>query len=391
MLLSPFFGVGRFNIKAEEMHQKYKEELERAEQIASRIIEKDFNDLEGIEKVLADDYQEHRDSLNGLDLDRIWLRMYYRRYVPRLIAVASAAVIVVMVSLLFVLPDNVDQTYYSETTVILPAEGQITLKLSDGSMVSVDSIKKELETTQGIVYDQNAQVISYDVKSDGQESKEVAEQKYNELFIPKGRSFSLVLSDGSKVWLNAESYIKYPVTFSGGIREVYIEGEAFFDVQKENGNQFVVKTKDYSVKVLGTKFNINTYDQEAFAATTLVEGAVAVSGIGSSEIKIRPGEQLRYDRNSGGVEQFSVDVELYTSWVENKLKLEEMRLEEMFNILMRRYDIELFYSDEEVKDVKFTGRIPLNENLNVILDQISAISEVEFGVEKRLIVIRKKD
>ncbi|MEA4867959.1 hypothetical protein SDC9_77598 [bioreactor metagenome] len=373
------------------MHQKYKEELERAEQIASRIIEKDFYDLEGIEKVLADDYQEHRDSLNGLNLDRIWLRMYYRRYVPRLIAVASAAVIVVMVSLLFVLPDNVDQTYYSETTVILPAEGQITLKLSDGSMVSVDSIKKELETTQGIVYDQNAQVISYDVKSNGQESKEVAEQKYNELFIPKGRSFSLVLSDGSKVWLNAESYIKYPVAFSGGIREVYIEGEAFFDVQKENGNQFVVKTKDYSVKVLGTKFNINTYDQEAFAATTLVEGAVAVSGIGSSEIKIRPGEQLRYDRNSGGVEQFSVDVELYTSWVDNKLKLEEMRLEEMFNILMRRYDIELFYSDEEVKDVKFTGRIPLNENLNVILDQISAISEVEFGVEKRLIVIRKKD
>lgn len=389
--MSPFFVVGRFNIKVKEMHQKYKEELERAEQIASWIIEKDYNDLVGIEKELADDYQEHRNSLKSLDLDRIWLRMYYRRYVPRLIAVASAAVIVVMVSLLFVLPGNEDQTYYTEATVIMPAEGQITLKLSDGSMVSVDSLKKELEATQGIVYDQNAQVISYDVNKDGQDPKEVAEQKYNELFIPKGRSFSLVLSDGSKVWLNAESYIKYPVAFSGGTREVYIEGEAFFDVQKENGNQFVVKTKDYSVKVLGTKFNINTYDQEAFAATTLVEGSVAVSGVGPAEITIKPGEQLRYDRNSGGIEQLSVDVELFTSWVDNKLKLQEMRLEEMFNILMRRYDIELFYSDEEVKEVKFTGRIPLNENLNVILDQISAISDVEFGVEKRLVVVRKKD
>lgn len=373
------------------MHHKYKEQIEKAEQIVSRIIEGNFDDLEIEDKVLSEGYLEHRENLKGIDHDRIWLRLYYRRYVPRLIAVASAAVIVVMASLLFVLPGNEGQTYYTEATVIMPAEGQITLKLSDGSMVSVDSLKKELEATQGIVYDQNAQVISYEVNNYGQEPKEVAEQKYNELFIPKGRSFSLVLSDGSKVWLNAESYIKYPVAFSGGIREVYIEGEAFFDVQKENGNQFVVKTKDYSVKVLGTKFNINTYDQEAFAATTLVEGAVAVSGIGSSEIKIRPGEQLRYDRNSGGVEQFPVDVELYTSWVDNKLKLEEMRLEEMFNILMRRYDIELFYSDEEVKDVKFTGRIPLNENLNVILDQISAISEVEFGVEKRLIVIRKKD
>jgi ferric-dicitrate binding protein FerR (iron transport regulator) len=216
-------------------------------------------------------------------------------------------------------------------------------------------------------------------------------EEYNELYIPKGKSYSLILSDGTRVWLNAESSIRYPVQFGSNERRVVIDGEAFFDVTHDTGKPFIVQTNDYNVKVLGTKFNVNAYKDEKVTATTLVSGLVSVSKEGANDLLVNPGEQISFNRSDGSIGKKEVDVELFTSWVNNKLKLESMRVEDIFRILGRRYDIDVFFSDEGAKDVEFTGKIPLNDNLNVILDQISIISNIEFQIEKRLIVVRYKD
>jgi ferric-dicitrate binding protein FerR (iron transport regulator) len=189
--------------------------------------------------------------------------------------------------------------------------------------------------------------------------------------------------------VNAESSIRYPVTFASNERVVHVDGEAFFDVVKDDSKPFVVKTNDYSVRVLGTKFNVKCYTDEDFVATTLVSGSVSIPTSLGEEKVISPGEQLRLNRNDRTVTVSKVDTEIYTSWINNTITLRETPLHEIVSQLRRRYDVQFVFEDSSLRDETFTGVVPLNESLNTILSMFSKVSSVDFRVEDGVVFIGK--
>lgn len=382
------------------MNEKYRQAIEDAQDLSKKILDSQDN-ASNIE------YAAHKLKRSKINIDSAWLKLWLRYNSRYIYTTASAAVILIIVSLLIFIPANNNNTNNQVLAFqeeIKPATGIVSLKLANGEIVSIDSISSTGASLLGVNLDSDRQEISYagEQESNATSNKpsnnvkpiKISDIAYNELSIPKGRSYSLVLSDGTRVWLNAQSSIRYPVSFGEGERRVKVTGEAFFDVKYDSGKLFIAETEDYNVKVLGTKFNISSYVDEEIAAATLVSGSISISSSNSAnreETVVAPGEQFRYNKKSQNKEITKVDTDLYTSWVDNNLRIKQMTLEDIFKILRRRYDIELFYSDEDTKYEKFSGKIPLNDNLNVILDQISTISKVEFQIEKKLIVIRYKD
>ena len=405
------------------MNEKYREAIEEAQRLSKKILDKcndadilndvDDKELKNINraKSITKDYSAHKFSRKGVNIDSAWIKLWLRYNSRYIYSAASAAIILIIVSLLIFIPlqSNRNNNIFASQDEIMPASEVVSLKLASGEIVSIDSISSIGASLLGVILDSKKQEISYSSESNNLTeypnkidttprnsiaSSTITDIAYNELTIPKGRSYSLVLSDGTRVWLNAQSSIRYPVRFGEGERRVKISGEAFFDVKHDSGKLFIAETEDYNVKVLGTKFNISSYSDETIVATTLVSGSISISSNNNNnrvETKVAPGEQFRYNKKNKNNEITKVDTDLYTSWIDNNLRIKQMSLEDIFKILCRRYDIYLFYSDEGTKYEKFSGKIPLNDNLNVILDQISTISKVEFQIEKKLIVIRYKD
>lgn len=383
---------------------RYDRLIERGEELFQRLLKSISADkvqeqsigeeLEPINEGEALEIKEWVYNYRGISIDKAWRRVWYARYRRQIYGWSSAAVILLLVALTLFIPKQVSQEILVAEQVIMPAYDNIILRTSKGETIVVDSIQSldtiisnaSVSKTE-IMYQSESREIT---KTTLQESiKNEKEMDMNELYVPKGRVFSLVLSDGTKVWLNSESLIQYPVNFDQGERIVTISGEAFFDVAK-TGNRFIVKTTNYEVNVLGTKFNIISYENENISATTLIEGSVSMTRGEESEFKISPGEQFSLDKTSNVISVKKVDVNLFTSWINNQLRLSHSKLEDIFRVLQRKYDIHVFFSDENAKNELFSGEVPLNDNLKVILDQLSKVSDVEFQIEGKLVVIRYK-
>ncbi|HCT94067.1 MAG: hypothetical protein A2X19_04260 [Bacteroidetes bacterium GWE2_39_28] len=371
--------------------EKYSKAFEEIEKTVSKIIENpDKEDLE---------YLEYRkNTISDINVNRAWLKILFKRSKKYLYYSTAAAALILFISVLIFAPSKEESVIESMIVQeIMPAVGSVTLQLASGKIVDLSSDENANELSGIVVLDKSVGEISYeDIIVDNidettyNQSVETPNE-YNELTTPKGRSFSIVLNDGSRIWLNAQSKIKYPVRFGKNERRIQIAGEAFFDVKHDPQRPFIVETTDYSVKVLGTKFNVNAYAQEESTSTTLVSGSVLIPMKTGSEAILTPGDQLKFSRSDKSISIQKVDVELYTSWVENNLRIEQMPLDEIFKILMRRYDINVYYSDDISKSEKFSGKIPLNDNLKIVLDQMSKVSNVDFQFEKNLVVVKYRD
>lgn len=397
------------------MNEKYRQAIEEAELLSKKILDNlddtSIVDLPSnlsaeeasVQKETLQEYSAHNIKKKGVNVEYAWLKLWLRYNSKYMYTAASAAVILIIASLLIFIPANNNKNnseILSFQEEIKPASGSVSLKLANGEIISIDSISSIGANLLGVDVNSGKQEISYAGESTTNQARSTIDASkiegaaFNELTIPKGRSYSLVLSDGTRVWLNAESSIRYPVSFGKGERRVTIKGEAFFDVKYDAGKVFIAETENYNIKVLGTKFNVSTYSDEEIAAATLVSGSISISSnnnMSTKETMVEPGEQFRYNKRNKITEVTKVDTDLYTSWVDNNLRIKQMSLEEIFKILRRRYDIDVFYSDNQAKYEKFSGKIPLNDNLNIILEQISIVSKVEFQIENKLIVIRYKD
>ncbi|WP_111307476.1 FecR family protein [Confluentibacter sediminis] len=195
--------------------------------------------------------------------------------------------------------------------------------------------------------------------------------KYNYLTIPRGGKFSIKLSDGTQVWLNSESQLKYPVVFvEGDIREVeLVYGEAYFDVSpstKHNGAKFRVINKDQEVEVIGTEFNIKAYKDDTDTYTTLVKGKVALSYEGKKQ-NLLPNQQSHLDFKTNTLALKTVDVYNEISWKEGVFSFENKSLKEIMKVLARWYDIEVFFENQKSENVEFNGILDKNQNIEEIL------------------------
>jgi len=229
-------------------------------------------------------------------------------------------------------------------------------------------------------------VVYYEEKKDS-----VTIDEYNMIRTPLGGEYSLTLSDGTKVWLNAMSELRYPVAFGGDLREVELKGEAYFEVAENKNKPFIVRTDEFNVRVLGTSFNISAYADSPLALTTLCSGQVRLTDCMNPENEqdLLPGEQLLFHRESRKMEIRNVDTDVFVSWREGFFQFDNHTVEEVFMILQRWYNVQVFYANTEARQEVFTGKLPRFDNMMIIIDLIKRVSDLKITVDGKVISLDK--
>jgi ferric-dicitrate binding protein FerR (iron transport regulator) len=264
-----------------------------------------------------------------------------------------------------------------------PGGDKALLTLSDGRQIVLNDAKNGVITSQGhtkINKEKNNQLV-YDASPSQVNSPVV----YNTISTPKGGQFQIVLSDGSKVWLNAASSIKFPTVFSKSARLVTISGEVYFEVAKNAHQPFKVVAGKQTVEVLGTHFNINAYDDERSIKTTLVEGSVKVSAGAETSI-LKPAQQSAISRNgSDAIQIKAVDTENVLAWTTGNFEFEKAEVSDIMRQAARWYDITVKY-EGAVSPRRFTGSISRNVNLSELLKMLK-YTGVNFKIEGKTLIV----
>jgi ferric-dicitrate binding protein FerR (iron transport regulator) len=273
---------------------------------------------------------------------------------------------------------------------ILPGGNRALLTLADGSTISLDSAHTGNLASQG-----TAQVLKIqdgELKYDAAAARGHSTVSYNTLSTPRGGQYKLLLADGTRVWLNAASSIRYPTTFTGPDREVEISGEAYFEIAKNAAMPFRVLTVSnpgdndpMTIDVLGTHFNVNAYNDEPVVRTTLLEGLVKVSK-GNNTALLKPGEaaQLRKD---GAMQRIpDADLEAAVAWKDGLFEFSEEELPVILRQISRWYDIDIEYAGAVPTD-KFSGSVSRNTTLSGVL-KILRLSDIQVSVSNNKIIVK---
>ncbi|MGJ5641486.1 FecR family protein [Formosa sp. S-31] len=297
---------------------------------------------------------------------------------------AAAVLVVALLSAPFlVAKKNVIETNITEqniNSIILPGSDQARLTLGDGEEVVLG---KGTSFNKNNIHSSGTALV-YD-KETGLE-----DLVFNYLTIPTGGQFYLELSDGTKVWLNSETQLKYPETFSNEeprtVELVY--GEAYFEVFKDEQKPFIVNTQYGNVKVLGTHFNISAYEDEIDFITTLIEGKVQVNiqetdleGNSEKNIVLHPNQQVFYNENlSQKYSVTAVDAKIYSSWKDGSFYFDDESLDNILRKMSRWYNFDVRFKDETLKTKRFKGMVMKDKTLNYLLDIISQTAEIKYKI-----------
>lgn len=300
------------------------------------------------------------------------------------ISIAASIIILLGVSFTQFIGDNKIQEDVFIPTNIQVGSSKATLTLEDGSQITLE--KGKSFKTQNAKSNGN-EIVYFE---DRNRKKEIT---YNYLTIPRGGEFFIKLADGTQVWLNSESQLKYPTTFiEGKTRQVeLVYGEAYFDVSpstEHKGSKFKVINKSQEVNVLGTEFNIKAYRDEANIYTTLVEGKVAVS-IDNNRQNLIPNEQLNYSLKSKTFSVEKVDVYNEISWKEGVFSFEEKPLKEIMKVLSRWYDMEVVFENKSLENIKFFGVLDKKQKIVEIMETIKKFKIIEsYDIKENIIVLK---
>jgi len=296
----------------------------------------------------------------------------------------------------------------TKIAVIKPGGDKALLTLADGQTIILDNANNGKLATQGntAVTKINNQIV-YDATKIKLDKN--AKVMINTITTPRGGQFMIVLPDGTKAWLNAASSIKFPVSFIGNERKVEISGEVYFEVSKvltaatDNPNgkvrmPFIVNTNGMEVKVLGTHFDINAYNDENNIKTTLLEGMVTVSnlptGISKAEnarhtLTLLPGHQSILNSDSRDITVKEVDTEEVIAWKNGMFVFNDTRLETVMNSISRWYNVGIKY-EGDVKELKFGGVVSRKSNVSSLLDLLSLTGVVHFDIQNRTIIVKSE-
>lgn len=304
---------------------------------------------------------------------------------PRIISFykyASAAALLILISAgwYFFLNKKVTKATIPLAKVknldVLPGTNKATLTLANGSQIVLDDQTPEnISDTHGVKISKtkDGQLV-YTVVNQGELSNAAA---YNTIHTPKGGQYQVILPDGSKVWLNAASSLKYPEVFSGKQRSVTLTGEGYFEVAKDKSKPFYVQTQYQKVEVLGTHFNINAYMDDHTIKTTLLEGLVKVSNFKSSKI-LKPGEQAIAGLENNALINISSDVDTNdeTAWKNGLFQFNDAELKNILNQLERWYNINIDYST--VPNKRYNGMVPRKSKLSEVLKMLEKTGNIKF-------------
>ena len=272
-------------------------------------------------------------------------------------------------------------------SVMQPGTSKAILMMANGEKVVLDQARKlDIQLNERVRVASSGQGIVYEENGKGE-----VKEEYNKLVTPTGGEYFLTLSDGTRVFLNAASELKYPVEFVGGKRVVDLNGEAYFEVRKDSLRPFIVRVNGAEVTVLGTSFNVNTYGDDGQIYTTLVNGSVRIlSEKNGQEEVLTPGMQGVMNIQTGQLTVREVDVEAYVAWREGRFVFRTMTLDLIMRQLQRWYDFEVFYQNPELKEYEFRGVIKRDMDLDKVLSVIKATTNVDFDVKGKVITIIKR-
>lgn len=340
----------------------------------------------------ADTLQDPIDELRK-DLDEIEHRLMAHaapvkiRLWPR-IAAAAAVLIVIGGGLFYFQPRNHEHlTANVYKNDVAPGGNKALLTLADGSKISLDeAANHQLATQSGTKITKTAAgQLVYETADQTQASG--AASSLNTISTPRGGQYLVTLADGTKVWLNASSSLTYPSGFANTRqRRVTLKGEAYFEVAKDKLHPFVVETDKQTVKVLGTHFNISSYEDDRTTKTTLLEGLVSVNAIGKEEQIIHPGQQAVLNANAITVKEANTEEAM--AWKNGYFRFNDEDIKSVMRKLSRWYNIDIQY-EGEVSTEGFTGKISRFKPISEVLNALESTKTIHFKVEGRRVTVIK--
>lgn len=373
--------LGRFFVSKTSPHER--------EQLKLRLRELEHEDkVRIVGKILnAEELERRRVIRAECDVERAWeqvqRRMEERKGQRRLkryslmlqSAVSLAAAVLIACGVIYYTHVGRQKRVMAQIAQIKPEGQHAVLYLADGASVDLrlrDSIAVRTET--GVEVEMTGEnSLAYKPRKTQPQKQEEVPEEYNTLVTPRGSEYSLTLADGTQVWLNAASRLRFFTSDRGRERRVWLEGEAYFEVAHDARRPFIVESGGQSIRVLGTRFNINSYEGDRAIYTTLVEGSVAIAPLtGGDAVTLEPGQQAEYSRRNGGaIAVKAVDTSLATAWMNGTFIFAHASVTEIMENLSRWYSFE-FEVSPLLDGLRFSGQFPRCENLDKILSIIAS-------------------
>lgn len=266
-----------------------------------------------------------------------------------------------------------------------PGGNRAVLRLANGREISLDDAAAgNLATQAGARITKSAgDEVIYESAAPGKAAGEVA---FNVISTPRGGQFQVRLPDGTRVWLNAASSLRFPTRFDGSAREVELTGEGYFEVAKDAAHPFIVRSSGQHIQVLGTHFNVNAYGDGGLVRTTLMEGSVRVNGPRESSM-LAPGEQSQLNIRSGSMRKVKADVEQAVAWKNGNFLFNDTYLPDIMLQLSRWYDVEV--GGENFPRIRYNGGIPRSMQLSEVLKMLEETGNVKFQLVNNTITIKQ--
>ena len=342
-------------------------------------------------------YAENKGGLkDNINVQRAWEDNCARRKAGKMIRLrrqivrwgyAAVVTLAIGVGVLLLTEKDDEQAVKVEfvESQIVPGSPKAVLTLASGEELDLQEegqfVSKDSSRIRNV-----GNVLEYEagVKKHGEKKLE-----YNTLTIPRGGEYQLKLEDGTNVWLNAETELRFPVAFGDSERRIFLKGEAYFDVIKSKEWPFIVRTCRSSVKVLGTSFNVCSYEEDALEQVTLEQGGVEVKHHDETYL-LHPGEQFELDTRNEEIEVKPVNVKLYTSWIDGMFRFHNMPLDLLTVKLERWYNVHFVFSNEVCKNYRFTGAIRKDVDFNEFIRLIERTTNVKFIIKQKNIIIQEK-
>lgn len=364
-------------------------------------------DLDVLNNWIADDknHQVYKDfikthfaitlAMNNSDLNKIreelrkeirkGKKQYYSRRLLSVMKYAAIAIFFIGVGIIW------QQGVFDKTqnAVIVPRTDAITLELENGDIeIITESGTTHVQNSNGkVVGVRQGNKLVYDKSGD-------LELVYNTLTVPNGKQFSIVLSDGSNVHLNSGSSIKYPINFiKGQKRQVFLTGEAFFDVAHDQVHAFVVNAQDLDIHVYGTKFNVSNYPEDRDTEVVLVEGSVGLRESNleiadNAEVYLKPGYMGIYNRSDNNISQEEVNTSIYTSWMNGNLVFRNISFENIIQKLQRHYNVVIINDNEKLAHETFNATIETkHETIEQVFNYFNKVYQIEYKIIENKIII----
>lgn len=348
---------------------------EKNQRVFKKYLEDDYNlNLLLAESKIEIDYQKIKDAISTK-------KVKVRSLFPTWIRVAAVLVLFLGIGYFY------QQSFLNSNNDSQIMVNQVVLKLHDGTVQVLDSENDKK------LYDNKGKVVITKVKNkiSYSDDAKIDELEYNTLLVPYGRIFEVALADGTNVVLNAGSSLKYPTKFiKGGVRQVFLTGEAYFDVAHDAKHPFIVNAEKLDVQVLGTEFNVSAYENDLNTEVVLVKGKVALND--NKDVKkentvvILPGTKGTYNRLTNTIVTSSVDTSLYTAWMNGELVFRNSKFSDIRKILERRYNVIIINNNKKLDQEVFNARFK-NQTIESVLSYLGDSYPVNYQISKGKITI----